>query len=105
MRRLTNRMGMSAAGALLLVAVAASGLASQLTTAPVDAQQANCHTFPETRMTVCGRFLVYWTQHGGLAQQGYPISTEFTEVSDVNGRPYTVQYFERAVFEMHPENA
>jgi hypothetical protein len=39
-----------------------------------------------------------------LAQQGYPISDEFTEVSDLNGQPYTVQYFERAVFEDHPEN-
>ena len=26
------------------------------------------------------------------------------ETSDLNGKPYTVQYFERAVFEMHPEN-
>ncbi|MFL5735444.1 MAG: alpha/beta fold hydrolase, partial [Chloroflexia bacterium] len=24
---------------------------------------------------------------------------------DLNGKPYTVQYFERAVFELHPENA
>jgi hypothetical protein len=23
---------------------------------------------------------------------------------DLNGKPYTVQYFERAVFELHPEN-
>lgn len=26
------------------------------------------------------------------------------EVSDTDGKTYTVQYFERAVFEMHPEN-
>jgi predicted metalloprotease len=39
-----------------------------------------------------------------LAQQGYPISDEFTEVSDLDGQPYRVQYFERAVFEYHPEN-
>jgi len=25
-------------------------------------------------------------------------------VSVVDGKPYTVQYFERAVFELHPEN-
>ena len=36
-----------------------------------------------------GKFLEYWQQHGGLAQQGYPISDEFTEVSDLNGKPYT----------------
>src|SRR5436190_17448422 len=68
------------------------------------AKQADCHTFPETGKTVCGRFLQYWTSHGGLAQQGYPISAQFSEVSDVNGKSYSVQYFERSVFEMHPEN-
>jgi hypothetical protein len=67
--------------------------------------QGNCRTFAETGKTVCGRFLEYWNTHGGLSQQGFPISSEFTEVSDLNGQPYTVQYFERAVFEKHPENA
>lgn len=61
--------------------------------------------FPETGHTVGGVFLRYWVQHGGLAQQGYPLSEEFTEVSDLDHRPYTVQYFERAVFESHPEYA
>ena len=51
-----------------------------------------------------GKFLDYWEQHGGLAQQGYPISDEFQEKSDLDGKTYTVQYFERAVFELHPEN-
>ena len=73
--------------------------------APVYAQQQpGCQTFPETGKTVCGRFLNYWQSHGGLAQQGYPISGELTERSDVDGKTYTVQYFERAVFEYHPEN-
>lgn len=67
--------------------------------------QGGCHTFVETGKTVCGRFLQYWQSHGGLAQQGFPLSGEFIEVSDLNGQPYTVQYFERAVFEYHPENA
>ncbi len=62
-------------------------------------------TFPETGHSIGGAFRTYWETHGGLAQQGYPISEEFTEVSDLDGRPYTVQYFERAVFEYHPENA
>ena len=60
--------------------------------------------FSETRHRVGGIFLDYWQTHGGLMQQGYPISDEFSEVSDLNGKPYTVQYFERAVFEYHPEN-
>jgi hypothetical protein len=72
-------------------------------------QQANTSSgsilFPETEHRLGGKFLTYWQDHGGLAQQGYPISDEFTEVSDLNGQPYTVQYFERAVFEYHPENA
>jgi hypothetical protein len=66
--------------------------------------QAGAVKFPETGHTVGGKFLDYWKSHGGLMQQGYPISEEFTEVSDLNGKPYTVQYFERAVFELHPEN-
>jgi hypothetical protein len=65
--------------------------------------QAAC-TFPETGQTVGGRFLAYWNTHGGLAQQGYPISGEMREISETDGKPYTVQYFERAVFELHPEN-
>jgi hypothetical protein len=64
----------------------------------------NSRTFPETGKTVSGRFLDYWNTHGGLAQQGFPISNEMQEVSETNGKTYTVQYFERAVFELHPEN-
>ncbi|MDQ6747961.1 MAG: hypothetical protein M3010_07660 [Candidatus Dormibacteraeota bacterium] len=74
-------------------------------TPPQHANQTNGHYFTETGHWVGGRFWQYWQQHGGLAQQGYPLSDEFTEVSDLNGKPYTVQYFERAVFEAHPENA
>src|SRR4051794_10348973 len=69
---------------------------------PVGAQ-SSARTFPETGKTVKGKFLDYWNAHGGLAQQGYPISEEMQERSDTNGKFYTVQYFERAVFELHPE--
>ncbi len=69
------------------------------------AQQAvACRTFGETGRVVCGRFLEYWQQHGGLPVFGYPISNEFREQSKLNNQVYTVQYFERAVFELHPEN-
>ncbi len=61
--------------------------------------------FPETGKRVGGKFLDYWKSHGGVAQQGYPISEEFQEKSDLNGQTYLVQYFERAVFEYHPENS
>ncbi|MEO8286875.1 MAG: PQQ-dependent sugar dehydrogenase [Chloroflexota bacterium] len=60
--------------------------------------------FNETGKRVGGRFLDYWNKNGGLAQQGFPISDEFQEKSDIDGKTYTVQYFERAVFEYHPEN-
>jgi hypothetical protein len=68
------------------------------------ANTANAVTFPETGKTLGGRFRQYWVANGGLAQQGYPISEEFTEVSALDGKTYRVQYFERAVFELHPEN-
>ena len=76
-----------------------------LSTLSTFAQPSGCQTFKETGKTVCGKFLAYWQQHGGLAQQGYPISQEFTEKSELDSKEYTVQYFERAVFELHPENA
>jgi plastocyanin len=74
------------------------------TVAGGSVQGENCTTFEETGKTVCGRFREYWEQHGGLAQQGYPISAEIQEQSATDGKTYTVQYFERAVFEKHPEN-
>src|SRR5947209_5233330 len=69
------------------------------------AAPGSCQTFPETGKTVSQPFLDYWTSHGGLAQQGFPIADEFMEQSDLDGKVYRVQYFERAVFELHPENA
>src|SRR5205814_4348864 len=50
-----------------------------------------------------GAFLIYWFTHGGVAQFGLPVTNELTEkLSD--GKEYTVQYTERARFELHPEN-
>ena len=37
--------------------------------------------------------------------EGYPISAARPERSAINGKVYTTQYFERSVFELHPENA
>jgi phospholipase C len=68
------------------------------------AQQGASITFPQTGQTLQGRFLQYWQNHGGLAQMGYPITPERHEISDIDGKAYTMQYFERAVFEYHPEN-
>jgi endonuclease YncB( thermonuclease family) len=97
--------------ASLIALVSVPSLASTATTStskayPGQAQgnQAVSHTFPQTGKTVSGKFLEYWLIHGGLPQQGFPISNELSEVSDTDGKAYTVQYFERAVFEYHPEN-
>lgn len=72
---------------------------------PGAAAADDCRDFPQTGYQVCGTFLAYWDDHGGLPQQGYPVSPLFTETSTADGKPYQVQYFERAVFERHPENA
>src|SRR5690349_24443905 len=88
------------------VAVAALALIVFAATPPPSAAaQADVRYFPETQHYVKGLFLKYWNEHGGLAQQGYPLTEEFTEPSKLDpGKSYTVQYFERAVFKRHPEN-
>lgn len=50
-----------------------------------------------------GRFLDYWLTHGGLPQLGYPLTGEYRELLE-DGNEYTVQYFERARLELHPEH-
>jgi len=84
-------------GVLLLTALAFGGIA------PRSAVAASCQTFPATGKQVCDPFLSYWQAHGGLAQQGLPISDAFNETNPTNGQIYLTQYFERARFEYHPE--
>jgi Zn-dependent protease len=61
--------------------------------------------FPETGHNVSPAFLKYWNETGGLAVFGYPITEERTEKNPADGKEYTVQYFERNRFELHPEKA
>ena len=68
--------------------------------APVGAAEQR---FAETGKTVRGPFLDYWRAHGGLAINGFPVSDEMTQLLE-DGKPYTVQYFERVRLEWHPEN-
>jgi hypothetical protein len=90
---------------LLVVTVWAPLAARVAAQAQAQAQgQTNSRYFLTTGHSVRDRFLAYWDSHGGLAQQGYPLSEEFSEISPVDGKTYTVQYFERAVFELHSEN-
>src|SRR5207248_9806476 len=61
-------------------------------------------TYPNaTGHNLAGGFLQYWQANGGLAQFGYPLSEELRERLE-DGKEYTVQYFERARLEVHPEN-
>ncbi len=60
--------------------------------------------FPQTQEYLSFGFKDYWQKNGGLALYGYPISPEIQEVNPADGKTYTVQYFERARFEWHPDN-
>lgn len=61
--------------------------------------------FKETGHTLTGKFYAYWQAHGGLALFGLPLTEPFAERNPTDGQTYTVQYFERNRFELHPENA
>ncbi|NNJ09778.1 hypothetical protein EKD04_005515 [Chloroflexales bacterium ZM16-3] len=84
---------------------------------PKGTQQAGCRFFPETGHSVCGEILAAWRANGleldgrsgktegeNLALFGLPLSEPQVETLS-DGRQYTVQWFERARFELHPENA
>jgi murein DD-endopeptidase MepM/ murein hydrolase activator NlpD len=59
--------------------------------------------FPQTGHSVNFGFLQYFNAHGGITVFGYPISEEL-RVDSAHG-PTTIQYFQRARFEYHPELA
>jgi hypothetical protein len=68
--------------------------------APSSPKPPGTVIFKETGYPVSGAFLQYWQKYGGLSQFGYPITPEFNDGKE----GLTVQYFERARFEIHPEN-
>jgi hypothetical protein len=61
--------------------------------------------FNETGHNLSGPFLTYWEAHGGMFTFGFPITEQVEEANQIDHNRYTVQYFERARFEYHPENA
>jgi hypothetical protein len=75
--------------------------------APVGpvANTADRTYFPQTRHTVSGAFKQFFEANGGVAIFGYPISQEYIGISEQDGQAYTMQMFERARFEYHPELA
>ncbi len=82
-----------------------------------EGTQGGCRFFPETGHSVCGAILKAWRANGleidgkrgkteaeNLALFGLPLSGLVTETLS-DGRQYQLQWFERARFEIHPENA
>jgi len=83
---------------------------------PQTGPQPGCRFFAETGQSVCGDILKAWRATGlefdrkpgtseaeSLALFGLPLSGLVTETG-ADGRQYQVQWFERARFELHPEN-
>jgi lipoprotein-anchoring transpeptidase ErfK/SrfK len=58
--------------------------------------------FAETGHTLRYSFKLAWEKNGGEARYGPPISEEFTEISPIDGKAHTTQFFTRARFEYHP---
>jgi hypothetical protein len=84
-----------------------------------DGPAEGCRFFAQTGHNVCGELLAAWeagdvdmpadgvagdTAAESLALFGLPLSAATTEQL-ADGREYTVQWFERARLELHPENA
>lgn len=76
------------------------------------------HYFAQTGQAIAPEFWGYWSSHGlefdgrsgksfeeSLALFGLPLSPAMMEKSRTDGGTYLTQYFERARFEYHPENA
>jgi hypothetical protein len=73
------------------------------------------HYVPQTGHTIAPQFWDHWSSHGlefgtpgvtwdeSVALFGYPISEPMLETNS-NGNEVLTQYFERAIFEWHPEN-
>lgn len=83
---------------------------------PKSEPQPGCRYFAETGHNVCGALLTAWRSNGleidgrggkseaeNLALLGLPLSDAQLETLG-NGQAYTVQWFERARLELHPEN-
>ncbi len=54
--------------------------------------------FSQTGQYLGDAFLDYWRHNGAIHVFGYPLTSEFSQDG------MTVQYFERAIFEWHPDN-
>lgn len=93
-----------------LGAIRVEGRESEAPFVPLEdvAPDENCDFYPETGHRLCFGVRAFWTNNGGLPNFGYPLSEEFDERNQPppagDGEIHTVQYFERARIEWHPEN-
>ena len=84
-------------------------------TEPLDGDAERCRFFRQTGYQVCDDFLAAFRANGlrfagqagvsdaeSIALFGLPITAPQTET--IEGKEYTVQWFERARMELHPEN-
>ncbi len=85
---------------------------------PTGTEQPGCRFFPETGHSICEPFLQAWQENGleidgvttgtseaeSLALFGLPLSEPQEEMLS-DGTRHTVQWFERARFELHPQHS
>jgi hypothetical protein len=70
---------------------------------PPPGPQPTNRFFPETGQYISFGFKDFWEANpNALRDWGFPITPEIAETLS-DGKSYTVQYFERARFEFHPE--
>src|SRR5581483_2306968 len=85
---------------------------------PPRADPGAPHFFADTGHAIAPQFWSFWSSHGlefdrhpgksfaeSLALFGMPLSEPQVEANPTDGQPYLTQWFERARFEYHPENA
>ena len=82
---------------VLMAAVLATGLGAK---AP-QTLEPECEYWNPTGHFVCGEFLDFFNARGGLEVFGYPLTEAF---ADATHGDLTVQYFQRARMEWHPQN-
>src|SRR5258706_1264923 len=82
-----------------LIGLLSSLLLLLMLVAPAQAAPQFC--CPQVPDCITGRFATYWRDGGGLAVFGLPLTPAAKRPAD--DQNHTVQYFERARFEYHPE--
>jgi len=97
--KMAKRVGRATGVAVLLAIVLFPG--GVLAAPPVSTTP---YYFPATGHYLSGRFRQYWESNGGLYVFGLPLTSVYDEAS-TDSVVYKTQYFERARFEYHPQNA